>query len=79
MKTAISIPDTLFKAAERLARQLHLSRSELYQRALVKYIGVHDDSAITDKLNQIYEGDDRGLLDPGLDVMQRASLDPEDW
>jgi metal-responsive CopG/Arc/MetJ family transcriptional regulator len=34
MKTAISIPDDVFAAAERLARRLKKSRSELYSRAL---------------------------------------------
>jgi hypothetical protein len=30
MKTAISIPDAIFAEAERLARRLEKSRSELY-------------------------------------------------
>ena len=34
MKTAVSIPDHVFDAAERLAEKLGISRSELYQRAL---------------------------------------------
>jgi metal-responsive CopG/Arc/MetJ family transcriptional regulator len=34
MKTAISIPDTLFEQAEAYAEQHNLSRSELYAHAL---------------------------------------------
>jgi len=34
MKTAISIPDEIFEDAERLAKRLKSSRSELYSRAL---------------------------------------------
>ncbi|MEM6753148.1 MAG: ChpI protein, partial [Cyanobacteria bacterium P01_C01_bin.38] len=33
MKTAISIPDPLFEAAEQFAKRLGLSRSELYAMA----------------------------------------------
>ncbi len=34
MKTAISIPDDVFTSADRLAKQLRMSRSELYVRAV---------------------------------------------
>lgn len=34
MKTAISLPDSVFEEAEALAQQLGLSRSELYTKAL---------------------------------------------
>lgn len=33
MKTAISLPDSVFEEAEALAKQLGLSRSELYKSA----------------------------------------------
>ena len=35
MKTAISIPDALFQAAEDAAKRLAISRSELYVRAVI--------------------------------------------
>ncbi len=38
MKSAISIPDRLFREAERAARKLRVSRSELYRRALEAYL-----------------------------------------
>ncbi|MEK6716162.1 MAG: ribbon-helix-helix protein, CopG family, partial [candidate division NC10 bacterium] len=34
MKTAISIPDPLFRECEKLARDLGISRSQLFSRAL---------------------------------------------
>ena len=34
MKTAVSIPDAIFEAAERLARKRKVSRSRLYAEAL---------------------------------------------
>ncbi len=84
MKTAISLPDELFEAAERVARRLGLSRSELYQRALAKYLESQNGAAITAELNQVYmtqgnNGLDNSRLDPVLDKLQRASLAKEDW
>jgi len=34
MKTAISLPDPVFRSAEQLAARLGISRSELYCRAI---------------------------------------------
>jgi predicted transcriptional regulator len=79
MKTAISIPDELFEAAERVAERLGLSRSELYQRALAKYLEKESDAAITAHLDDIYGEEEPGELDPGLDAMQRGSIVREDW
>jgi metal-responsive CopG/Arc/MetJ family transcriptional regulator len=47
MKTAVSIPNPIFEAADRLARQQGRSRSELYATALADYLRRHDDNAVT--------------------------------
>ena len=80
MKTAISIPDKLFKAAEYLAKRLGVSRSELYQLAVAKLLAEYKDDATTEALNKIYD-DDPSLseLDPVLNQLQLASLDKDDW
>ena len=41
MKTAISLPDDLFQAVERLAKRLGVSRSELYRRAVRFFLRDH--------------------------------------
>jgi metal-responsive CopG/Arc/MetJ family transcriptional regulator len=80
MKTAISIPDTLFKAAERLADRLGVSRSELYQLAVSKLLAEHEDTATTEALNKLYgEDPEASRLDPALEQVQSESLDAEDW
>ena len=80
VKTAISIPDSLFKAAERLADRLGVSRSELYQLAVSKLLAEHADSATTEALNKIYgEDPEASRLDPVLEQVQSESLDEEDW
>ena len=79
MKTAISLPDELFEAAERVAKRLGLSRSELYQRALAKFLESQNSAAVTAELNQVYSTEEKRRLDPVLDNLQRASLVREDW
>ena len=53
MKTAISIPDGLYRDAERMAAQLRRSRSRLYADALREYLARHGSGAITDALNRV--------------------------
>jgi len=80
MKTAISIPDDLFSAAEEAAKRLGLSRSELYRKAIRGFLVEHDDDTVTDALNAIYAADSDELhLDPELARLQAASLQREDW
>jgi metal-responsive CopG/Arc/MetJ family transcriptional regulator len=79
MKTAISIPDHLFRAAERAAKRLGFSRSELYWRAVAAFLERQSDTLVTEALNEIYHSQERSVLDPVLEEMQRASLSREDW
>jgi metal-responsive CopG/Arc/MetJ family transcriptional regulator len=53
MKTAVSIPDELFREAEQFARRTRKSRSKLYQDALREYLARHDDDAITEAWNRL--------------------------
>ena len=55
MKTTISIPDDLFEDAERLARRLQTSRSQLYARAIAEFVGRHDGDHVTSTMNQVIE------------------------
>ena len=79
MKTAISIPDPLFRAADRLARRLGVSRSQVFQRAVSAYLKAHEDANVTDALNVIYDKDHDIGLDPLLERLQSASLAREKW
>jgi metal-responsive CopG/Arc/MetJ family transcriptional regulator len=53
-KTAISLLDPLFEAADRLARQLGKSRSQLYAEALRAYLDKNSDQDVAARLNEIY-------------------------
>lgn len=52
MKTAISLPDKLFKEAEREAKRRGVTRSKLVQVALEKLIKYQSDETITKRLNE---------------------------
>lgn len=47
MKIAVSVPDEVLERAERAARRLGLSRSELFTRAMVAFLSTHTDESIT--------------------------------
>jgi metal-responsive CopG/Arc/MetJ family transcriptional regulator len=80
MKTAISLPDPLFEAADRLARQLGKSRSQLYAEALRAYLDKNSDQDITARLDEIYGTEpELGELDPVLDALQLEVLRKEQW
>jgi metal-responsive CopG/Arc/MetJ family transcriptional regulator len=54
MKTAVSIPDDVFTDAERLAKTLKCSRSQLYSSALREYVARHAPDEITAALDRVY-------------------------
>jgi predicted transcriptional regulator len=55
MKTAISIPDPVFKQGEKLAKRLKMSRSELYATAVRTFVGAHRVSDVTRRLDEVLE------------------------
>lgn len=53
MKTAISLPDVVFKEAEQFARSLNKSRSQLYVEAIEEYLARHASDNITVTMNNV--------------------------
>jgi predicted transcriptional regulator len=78
MKTAISLPDDLFRRAEALARKLGVPRSRLYALALEEYLGRHGPANVTADLDRVYE-DQPSDLDPLLATLQGAVIDEVEW
>lgn len=78
MKTAISVPDPVFEAGEKLASRLGISRNELYVRALSEYVSAQMEESVTDALNRVYSSES-SELDPTLARLQSASLPEDDW
>jgi metal-responsive CopG/Arc/MetJ family transcriptional regulator len=78
MKTAISLPDDLFRKAEAAAHKLKMSRSKLYAAAISEFLERRRASNITDRLNKIYSKES-SELDPVLHSAQIRSLEKENW
>jgi hypothetical protein len=82
MKVAVSIPDPIFEAAEKLARSRGLPRSQVYAQALERYVEEHGAAVVTEQLNAVYGGQDcqrDASLDESLARAQQATLADEAW
>lgn len=78
MKTAISIPDDVFKTADSFARHKRLSRSALFTLAVTEFLSHHRPDEVTDRLNKVY-GRQESAVDPVLSGLQFASVAKENW
>ncbi|HXV65101.1 MAG TPA: hypothetical protein VEK15_30690 [Vicinamibacteria bacterium] len=78
MKTAISVPDAVFDAAEDAAQRLGWSRSELYTKAIAEFLERHRGDKVTEALDRVY-GKHPSTLDPVLEKLQYISLSEEEW
>jgi predicted transcriptional regulator len=78
MKVAISLPDLVFDAAEQLAQELRMSRSQLYAQALSEFLQARSSTAITAKLNEVH-GRESTPVEPGLMAAQLQVLSHETW
>jgi metal-responsive CopG/Arc/MetJ family transcriptional regulator len=80
VKTAISIPDALFREAESLAKKRGMSRSELYATAIADYVKDERFLGVREQLDAVYgEAPQQSQLDPELATMQSQSLPREKW
>ena len=78
MKAAISIPDEIFKKAERLARRLGISRSQLYAHAIEDYVKRRRPESITEAMNRVV--DEVGHSDDELvSAAARRVLERTEW
>jgi metal-responsive CopG/Arc/MetJ family transcriptional regulator len=78
MKTAISIPDPIFQAADSLANRLGVSRSEFYSKAIEAFIEQNKNRDVTARLNQVFASESNSLGDDYYNL-QRQSLNREEW
>lgn len=78
MKTAVSIPDELFRQADALASRLGKSRSEVYREALADYVARREPGAVTRALDELAEemAGDGGAF--GTEAARR-SLEQSEW
>jgi len=77
MKIAISVPDPTFEAAERISKQLGMSRSQLYSRAVDAFVREHRGVGVKEALAAVY-GTEPSAVDPLIDQLQAEAL-REEW
>jgi metal-responsive CopG/Arc/MetJ family transcriptional regulator len=73
MKVAISLPDPTFESAERVAKRLGISRSQLYATAVEAFVRGHRGDEIREALDKVY-ADESAELDPLIDLLQSEAL-----
>ncbi len=78
VKTAVSLPDDLFRSAENAAKRLRVSRSKLYATAIEEFLNRQPANPVTEQLNRFYSRH-RAKLDPAFERAQLKSLDKESW
>lgn len=76
MKTAISIPDDVFKRCEYLAKKDGVSRSEFYVTAIKAYISKRR-TKVTEMLDAVYSAD--GTYDEVVERGALADLPKDEW
>jgi metal-responsive CopG/Arc/MetJ family transcriptional regulator len=79
MRTSISLPDDLFRAAERHARRTRKSRSQLYVDALAEYLVRHAPEEVTDAMNRVVELLGEADADPFVAGAGRRVLERNEW
>jgi hypothetical protein len=80
MKTAISIPDPVFEAADQLAARIGMSRSELYATAVAEFMDRHRAAGVRERLDAAYElYDESARLESVMAIVQSESIPREDW
>lgn len=78
MKTAVSVPDDLFRRAEAAARRLRVSRSKFYATAIAEFLERRQCDAVTERLNEVYSRQP-ARVDQALHRAQIKSLGKGDW
>ena len=55
MKTAVSLPDRVYREAEGYAKRTRKSRSQLYAEALAEYLARHAPDEVTEAMNVVVD------------------------
>jgi metal-responsive CopG/Arc/MetJ family transcriptional regulator len=79
MKTAVSLPDRVFREAERYAKRTRKSRSQLYAEALGEYLARHAPDEVTEDMNAVLERLGPAGSDPFVDAAARRVLKRVEW
>jgi metal-responsive CopG/Arc/MetJ family transcriptional regulator len=75
MRVAVSIPEPIFRRAERAIRDLRIPRSEFYARALETFVQHSSHTDVTARVNATLariRRPEKGWENPGLETLRRG-------
>jgi len=78
MKVAVSVPEPVFEAAERVSKRMRIPRSQLYSRAIAAFVREHSGEDVTKSLNAVYRKAS-SALDPAWESASFEVLRREKW
>ncbi len=82
VKTAISVPEDLFEALKNTAKEMNLSRSEVFRRAVERFLRDRESQRMMEKLKEVYseppDEEEREYL-RRMKVLYSKSLEREEW
>jgi predicted DNA-binding protein len=78
MKTAISVPDEIFKRVDRRAKQLGVSRSEFFARAAERYLESLAEDQVTKSYDEAFSEEEKAS-DGFRRKATRAALLAVEW
>jgi len=78
VKTTITLPNALFRKAERAALKMGISCSQLFATAITEFLEPISAEKTTQRLNRVYS-QEPSKLDSVLELVQTRSLAREKW
>ena len=79
MKTAVSLPDHLFRRADEVAAELRIPRSRLFALALEEFLRNYRQQNVTERLNAVYRDlpprQLQDAMDAGLEKLRNLTRD----
>ena len=79
MKTAVSLPDRVYREAEDYAKRTRKSRSQLYAEALAEYLARHAPDEVTETMNVVVDELGDASADSFVQRAGRRMLGSVEW
>ena len=82
VKTAISLDDVLFAKAEKLMKELNISRSRLFATALEQFIQHHETQRMFAAINEAYDDfpdEEERAVQQEIQQYHKKQINEESW
>lgn len=82
VKTAISLDEELLLKVNRLANDLHVSRSKVFTLAVQDYLKIQENQSLLAQLNEVYEdfpGEEESEISKSMRIKHSKIIEQESW